>query len=174
MKTPPASPPKTRRKTAPSAGFWPGTWLADPALAQQVGDGYDVIVANIVADVIRAMAGLFWQKTAPGRHAHRLRHHRGAGGGSAPGAGRTGVLPAAPADAAGLGGADPDPARIGVDNQAVFCYNIETNETRRMGNFACLVFFWRRRRCAGETAVLRGEDARHIMGALRHAQRGMS
>ena len=43
-----------------------GDVLADPALAQQVGDGYDVIVANIVADVIRAMAGLFWQKLRPG------------------------------------------------------------------------------------------------------------
>lgn len=43
-----------------------GDVLRDAALAEAVGDGYDVIVANIVADVIIGMAPLFTRKLAPG------------------------------------------------------------------------------------------------------------
>ena len=43
-----------------------GDALRDPALAQAIGAGYDIIVANIVADVIIGMAPMFWEKLVPG------------------------------------------------------------------------------------------------------------
>ena len=43
-----------------------GDALRDPALAQAIGAGYDIIVANIVADVIIGMAPMFAEKLAPG------------------------------------------------------------------------------------------------------------
>lgn len=39
-----------------------GDVLKDKALADQLGDGYDIIAANIVADVIIGMTALFWNK----------------------------------------------------------------------------------------------------------------
>ena len=39
-----------------------------PQLAQEIGAGYDIIVANIVADVIIGMAPMFADKLAPGGH----------------------------------------------------------------------------------------------------------
>lgn len=38
----------------------------DAALAGAIGDGYDIICANIVADIIIGMAGMFREKLAPG------------------------------------------------------------------------------------------------------------
>lgn len=43
-----------------------GDALRDAALAAEIGDGYDIIVANIVADVIIGMAPMFWDKLKPG------------------------------------------------------------------------------------------------------------
>ena len=43
-----------------------GDALRDPALAQAIGDGYDIICANIVADIIIGMAPMFWDKLKPG------------------------------------------------------------------------------------------------------------
>ena len=43
-----------------------GDALRDPALAEDIGDGYQIIVANIVADVIIGMAPLFWDKLNAG------------------------------------------------------------------------------------------------------------
>lgn len=43
-----------------------GDAVRDPALAAEIGGGYDVIVANIVADVIIGMCPLFWDKLVPG------------------------------------------------------------------------------------------------------------
>ena len=43
-----------------------GDALRDQALAQDIGAGYDIIVANIVADVIIGMTPLFWDKLVPG------------------------------------------------------------------------------------------------------------
>ena len=43
-----------------------GDALRDPALAQEIGAGYDIIVANIVADVIIGMAPMFFEKLLPG------------------------------------------------------------------------------------------------------------
>ena len=39
-----------------------GDALRDAALAAEIGDGYEIIVANIVADVIIGMAQMFWDK----------------------------------------------------------------------------------------------------------------
>lgn len=43
-----------------------GDALRNPALAAEIGDGYDIIVANIVADVIIGMAPMFFAKLVPG------------------------------------------------------------------------------------------------------------
>ncbi len=43
-----------------------GDALRDPALAEEIGTGYDIIVANIVADVIIGMAPMFADKLVPG------------------------------------------------------------------------------------------------------------
>lgn len=43
-----------------------GDALRDPQLAEAIGTGYDIIVANIVADVIIGMAPMFADKLAPG------------------------------------------------------------------------------------------------------------
>ncbi|MDO4270851.1 MAG: 50S ribosomal protein L11 methyltransferase [Eubacteriales bacterium] len=43
-----------------------GDALRNDALAREIGDGYDIIVANIVADVIIGMAPMFFAKLAPG------------------------------------------------------------------------------------------------------------
>ena len=43
-----------------------GDALRDAALAAEIGDGYEIIVANIVADVIIGMAQMFWDKLTPG------------------------------------------------------------------------------------------------------------
>ena len=45
-----------------------GDALRDPALAQEIGAGYDIIVANIVADVIIGMAPMFADKLVPSGH----------------------------------------------------------------------------------------------------------
>lgn len=45
-----------------------GDALRNPRLAQEIGAGYDIIVANIVADVIIGMAPMFADKLAPGGH----------------------------------------------------------------------------------------------------------
>ena len=45
-----------------------GDALRDPALAEEIGAGYDIIVANIVADVIIGMAPMFADKLVPGGH----------------------------------------------------------------------------------------------------------
>ena len=45
-----------------------GNILTEESLAQKIGDGYDVVLANIVADVIMAMAPLFWRFLRPGGH----------------------------------------------------------------------------------------------------------
>nr|WP_297275056.1 50S ribosomal protein L11 methyltransferase [uncultured Agathobaculum sp.] len=45
-----------------------GDALRNPQLAQEIGAGYDIIVANIVADVIIGMAPMFADKLAPGGH----------------------------------------------------------------------------------------------------------
>ena len=42
-----------------------GDALRSPALAAEIGDGYDVITANIVADVIIGMAPMFREKLRP-------------------------------------------------------------------------------------------------------------
>ena len=42
-----------------------GNVLGDPALAEKIGEGYDVILANIVADVLIAMGALFARQLAP-------------------------------------------------------------------------------------------------------------
>ena len=39
-----------------------------PQLAQEIGAGYDIIVANIVADVIIGMAPMFADKLVPDGH----------------------------------------------------------------------------------------------------------
>ncbi len=49
-----------------------GDALRDEKLAEDIGSGYSVIVANIVADVIIGMAPMFFAKTRRGRHAHLL------------------------------------------------------------------------------------------------------
>ena len=43
-----------------------GDALRDPALAREIGGGYDIICANIVADIIIGMAPMFYEKLAPG------------------------------------------------------------------------------------------------------------
>lgn len=43
-----------------------GDALRDPALAAELGGGYEIICANIVADIIIGMAPMFWEKLAPG------------------------------------------------------------------------------------------------------------
>ncbi len=43
-----------------------GDALRDPALAEAIGGGYQIICANIVADIIIGMAPMFWEKLAPG------------------------------------------------------------------------------------------------------------
>lgn len=43
-----------------------GDALRDKALAAQIGDGYDIICANIVADIIIGMAPMFCDKLKPG------------------------------------------------------------------------------------------------------------
>ena len=43
-----------------------GDALRDPALAQEIGAGYDIIVANIVADIIIGMAPLFYEELVSG------------------------------------------------------------------------------------------------------------
>ena len=43
-----------------------GDALHDPALAQEIGAGYDIIVANIVADIIIGMAPMFYEKLVSG------------------------------------------------------------------------------------------------------------
>lgn len=43
-----------------------GDALRDDALAQAIGEGYDVVVANIVADVIIGMSPMFARKLRPG------------------------------------------------------------------------------------------------------------
>ena len=42
-----------------------GNILSDPALVEEIGTGYDVITANIVADVLNAMAPLFGKFLKP-------------------------------------------------------------------------------------------------------------
>ena len=39
-----------------------GDALKNPALAEEIGKDYDIIVANIVADVIIGMSNMFWDK----------------------------------------------------------------------------------------------------------------
>lgn len=43
-----------------------GDALRDPALAEAIGAGYDIICANIVADIIIGMAPMFYEKLVPG------------------------------------------------------------------------------------------------------------
>lgn len=43
-----------------------GDALRDQKLAQQIGDGYQIICANIVADIIIGMAPMFYEKLVPG------------------------------------------------------------------------------------------------------------
>lgn len=43
-----------------------GDALRDASLEAEIGDGYDIIVANIVADVIIGMAPMFWEKLREG------------------------------------------------------------------------------------------------------------
>ena len=43
-----------------------GDALRDPALAAEIGGGYQIICANIVADIIIGMAPMFWGQLAPG------------------------------------------------------------------------------------------------------------
>lgn len=43
-----------------------GDALRDASLAAEIGDGYDIVVANIVADVIIGMAPMFWDKLREG------------------------------------------------------------------------------------------------------------
>lgn len=43
-----------------------GDALRDPALAREIGGGYDIICANIVADIIIGMAPMFYEKLVPG------------------------------------------------------------------------------------------------------------
>lgn len=43
-----------------------GDALRDPALAQEIGAGYDIIVANIVADIIIGMVPMFYEKLVSG------------------------------------------------------------------------------------------------------------
>ena len=45
-----------------------GDALRNPQLAQEIGAGYDIIVANIVADVIIGMAPMFADKLVPDGH----------------------------------------------------------------------------------------------------------
>lgn len=45
-----------------------GDALRHPQLAEEIGAGYDIIVANIVADVIIGMAPMFADKLLPGGH----------------------------------------------------------------------------------------------------------
>ena len=45
-----------------------GDALRNPQLAEEIGAGYDIIVANIVADVIIGMAPMFADKLLPGGH----------------------------------------------------------------------------------------------------------
>ena len=45
-----------------------GNILTEENLVQKIGVGHDVVLANIVADVIMAMAPLFWQFLRPGGH----------------------------------------------------------------------------------------------------------
>ena len=45
-----------------------GDALRDPKLAEEIGAGYDIIVANIVADIIIGMAPMFADKLLPGGH----------------------------------------------------------------------------------------------------------
>ena len=45
-----------------------GDLVGDPALSQKVGNGYDVIAANIVADIIIALAPAFPQRLKKGGH----------------------------------------------------------------------------------------------------------
>lgn len=42
-----------------------GDALRDRALADEIGQGYQIICANIVADIIIGMAPMFWQKMVP-------------------------------------------------------------------------------------------------------------
>ena len=61
-----------------------GNIISDETLRQEIGSGYDVITANIVADVIKGMAPLFPGFLKRQRHPHSVRHHhracrRGAG-----------------------------------------------------------------------------------------------
>jgi len=42
-----------------------GDALRDPKLEQEIGAGYQIITANIVADIIIAMAPMFWNKLEP-------------------------------------------------------------------------------------------------------------
>lgn len=42
-----------------------GDALRDCALADEIGQGYQIICANIVADIIISMAPMFWQKMVP-------------------------------------------------------------------------------------------------------------
>ena len=44
------------------------TYVYEHALAQEIGAGYDIIVANIVADVIIGMAPMFADKLVPSGH----------------------------------------------------------------------------------------------------------
>ncbi len=43
-----------------------GDALRDPELAGRIGGGYQIICANIVADIIIGMAPMFWDKLSPG------------------------------------------------------------------------------------------------------------
>ena len=45
-----------------------GDIIGDEALRAKLGTGYDLILANIVADVLIAMSGLFGQFLRPGGH----------------------------------------------------------------------------------------------------------
>ena len=54
-----------------------GNVLQDAALRETIRDGYDVVVANIVADVVIAMCPLFGGVFEGERNAHHFGHYHG-------------------------------------------------------------------------------------------------
>ena len=76
MKTPPST--GWAATATPSAG---GDVVTDRALRRELGGPYDVVVANIVADVIKALASTVRPLVREGGHLPVLRHHRRPGGG---------------------------------------------------------------------------------------------
>ena len=61
-----------------------GDVVTDQALRQEMGGAYDVVVANIVADVIKALASTVRPLVKRRGHLPVLRHHRRPGGGGGP------------------------------------------------------------------------------------------